>query len=921
MNGFGKLAAALLLLASLEGTAALGRPIDPVQQTALDHDAEYARLEASLDATPDDDAYLARELDIVRYVAQHYGIDSALYAYHLDRAISVANVTDYNGTNDALLRRWTAAALPVLETKLGKDDPHVSDLREWRASQLYEDGQPDAAEALLGKPVVPQTQEAASNSPIDEYYREPQRTQLHRLEDARNAGLEGDALLANLAETARIQKSGMGIYWNDYWETRVAIIEEMLRLGRPDAAIAEASAMVSLYQEADSSSDNNLMTLFASQYLAYALAQTGDYQKAAEVLESQLASPMATEFQPEDLLVPFSDPIQPEWRLPQAKSQLARLLLEGHGDAGVALDQARFATRYLRAFRAAQGFGSDDEQRITEAFARPDEPMGEDARQQFANLVEAAWRVDQAAGGSSPALAAEAFVAAQDAMQDRTTRAIAQTAAQAAASRAGFAKLAAERANLADRMAQLQAEMDEYGPDDAAYIEADRAYRQARARQGQLDLDLRAAAPAYFRLIRPEPLSVKQAQALLRPGEALLLVLPTEFGTNLFAVTTRGITWRHSKLTDGELADYSKLLRLDLDPWGSGIGDLWDGGYDLKTAHMLYAELIEPLMPALKDSDTLLYATGPALSTLPLTVLAMDPPAPGAGRMADLSQVHWLADRFAFAQLPSLSSLAYLRGDQRREVPDGQKLDAFGDPRLAGESVRRGARGGGAVGRETIKRAALAGVSGYRMADVASLRSLPGLPGTATEIREIASVLGAPPSSVHLLDAASEGTIKTIDLSRDRYIAFATHGLLAGEGGIAPEPGLVLTPPAKPSMEDDGLLTASEIMQLRLSADWVILSACNTAAGDGEGGPGLSGLARAFFFAGAHSLLASHWPVRDDIAPLLTGKAVGLLARDPSLSRAQALQRAMREVRANKQIPEADHPSSWGPFITVGDPR
>jgi CHAT domain-containing protein len=84
---------------------------------------------------------------------------------------------------------------------------------------------------------------------------------------------------------------------------------------------------------------------------------------------------------------------------------------------------------------------------------------------------------------------------------------------------------------------------------------------------------------------------------------------------------------------------------------------------------------------------------------------------------------------------------------------------------------------------------------------------------------------------------------------------FATHGLLAGESEAIlkakAEPGLILTPPkdgTPPSEleEDDGLLTASEVAQLELDADWIVLSACNTAAGDKGDAEALSGLARAF---------------------------------------------------------------------------
>src|SRR3546814_2567143 len=109
--------------------------------------------------------------------------------------------------------------------------------------------------------------------------------------------------------------------------------------------------------------------------------------------------------------------------------------------------------------------------------------------------------------------------------------------------------------------------------------------------------------------------------------------------------------------------------------------------------------------------------------------------------------------------------------------------------------------------------------------------------------------------------AATESNLKAADLASTSVLFRATHVLVAVEVGDMGEPGLVFTPPTAAIPADDGLLTASEVASLRIGAAWVILSACNTAAGDGRAcAPGLSGLARAFFFAGSESLLASHWP-------------------------------------------------------------
>jgi CHAT domain-containing protein len=127
----------------------------------------------------------------------------------------------------------------------------------------------------------------------------------------------------------------------------------------------------------------------------------------------------------------------------------------------------------------------------------------------------------------------------------------------------------------------------------------------------------------------------------------------------------------------------------------------------------------------------------------------------------------------------------------------------------------------------------------------------------------------------------------------------------------------VLTPPERPSQEDDGFLAASEIAALDLNADWVVLSACNTAAADGTpGAEGLSGLARAFFYAGARALLVSHWSVHSAAAVALTTAAFGSLREDPSIGRAEALRRSMVQLIDHGPDPS---PAYWAPFVIVGE--
>jgi CHAT domain-containing protein len=132
------------------------------------------------------------------------------------------------------------------------------------------------------------------------------------------------------------------------------------------------------------------------------------------------------------------------------------------------------------------------------------------------------------------------------------------------------------------------------------------------------------------------------------------------------------------------------------------------------------------------------------------------------------------------------------------------------------------------------------------------------------------------------------------------------------------EPGLILTPPDTATEQDDGYLSATEIAGLKLDADWVILSACNTAAGGGEEAEALSGLARAFFYAGARSLLVSHWSFDSNATVKLITKALGIMATDKSIGRSEALRRSMLAL-INKGEPQEAHPAYWAPFVVVGE--
>ncbi|MGY3371254.1 CHAT domain-containing protein [Bradyrhizobium sp. GM2.4] len=179
--------------------------------------------------------------------------------------------------------------------------------------------------------------------------------------------------------------------------------------------------------------------------------------------------------------------------------------------------------------------------------------------------------------------------------------------------------------------------------------------------------------------------------------------------------------------------------------------------------------------------------------------------------------------------------------------------------------------------------------------------------------------VGASEADIHLGRDASETTLKRAALAQYGIIYFATHGLVAGDIKGLGEPSLALSIPDQPTELDDGLLTASEVAQLKLNADWVVLSACNTIAGDKPGAEALSGLARSFFYAGARALLVSHWAVDSEAATRLTTMTFELLKNEPQIGRAEALRRAMLTYVDDTSSPRNAYPAMWGPFALIGE--
>jgi CHAT domain-containing protein len=404
--------------------------------------------------------------------------------------------------------------------------------------------------------------------------------------------------------------------------------------------------------------------------------------------------------------------------------------------------------------------------------------------------------------------------------------------------------------------------------------------------------------PEYLALSKPEPVSLADTQAQLADDEALLVF---DFGDKSYGwiITKTDANWTELKISAADLDAQVQKLRA----W---LGDPRKR-FDPELAFNIYQTTFGAFAEETAAKKRISIVTNGALSSLPPQLLVTKD---SSGK--SMKEIDWLIRSHAFTVLPSVSSLKILRGGSQASLAR-KPMIAFADPVFS-----KAAR---AKAQQVAMRSVTSFYRGTQV-DVAGIGEyLPQLPGTRKEAQQIAADLKADPADIKLGLDANETAVKRAKLDQYRIVYFATHGLVSGDlEGFAKtkaEPALALTIPQRPTDFDDGLLTASEIAQLKLDADWAVLSACNTAAEDKPGAEALSGLARAFFYAGARSLIVSHWSVSDEATARLM---IGTFRASRNLSHAEALRQSMLAmIDGAKSDAEAD-PRLWAPFVVVGEP-
>ncbi|MEZ5809923.1 MAG: CHAT domain-containing tetratricopeptide repeat protein [Rhizobiaceae bacterium] len=591
------------------------------------------------------------------------------------------------------------------------------------------------------------------------------------------------------------------------------------------------------------------------------------------------------------------------------------------------------------------------------------------------------WRRDGDA--ANPRLVRErrsAFADLQWESAGGTGGAIAAAAARAQAEDPAVGPLARQRDELTAEIRDLNARFLAISTSqDVSREERKEALARLRGESGRkrqrleaVEAEIARLFPAYAELAGAAPVSVDELRGLLDDGEAFLSITPFgKYGFFYGYDRTGGVfAW----LTDaGNAPALAHALRCSaaglLDPACSAdnTGDAQAGNevrgatvlaaaggglnvFDLDLAYDLYQRLFpEPVREFIKGKK-LLIAPAPELIGLPWHLLATEPPPPGwrdtaASRMVAYREAAWLFQKHpSISMLPTVASLRALRRAQVQNRGGGRGMLGIGDPAIGRTAAEREAlplncgqaasivlAGGNAAvlarsaGGEpaTVFSGERSG-RGFAIADPELVRRQPRLADTRCELLSVAASLAGRGVSTELLlgGDATETRLKRLDqdktLRQYDILHFATHGLLAGDLGLG-EPGLILTPPETASVVDDGILTASEIATLTLAADWVVLSACNSAAGNERDAEALSGLARSFFYAGAKSLLVSSWPVYSRAAVEVTTRVFAEMDARPQIGRAEALALAMRQTLAAADSEFEANPVFWAPFMLVGE--
>jgi CHAT domain-containing protein len=420
--------------------------------------------------------------------------------------------------------------------------------------------------------------------------------------------------------------------------------------------------------------------------------------------------------------------------------------------------------------------------------------------------------------------------------------------------------------------------------------------------------------PEYFQLIQPKAPSHTDIAQQLKPDELFVSILPMEKQTYVWAINSSGkVSFHQWQVGEKDGAKLVDRIRKTLDV--AGLGNKAPV-FNYADANTVYKGLFGPIESEMADKKHLIVATSGAFANMPLGVLVRKPVT-----STNPANAAWLIKDTAISQVPTASGWLSLK--RYAKVPSStQPLIAWGDPLFdnkAGQQVAAAPAASTVRAVINTRSTMQTGLEQSQNDSYLAYSKIPPLPETRDEVNELAKILAADPKQDLILgsDATRQSVLKSSasgQLGKKQVVVFATHGLLAGDLPNLNQPALAMASTANPA--DSPLLTLEDVLGLKLNADWVVLSACNTAGADGRAEEALSGLARGFFFAGSRSLLVTHWSVESESAMLLTTHTFAAYKKDPQMRRAEALKQAMVETM---KLPQYAHPAYWAPYALVGE--
>ncbi len=456
----------------------------------------------------------------------------------------------------------------------------------------------------------------------------------------------------------------------------------------------------------------------------------------------------------------------------------------------------------------------------------------------------------------------------------------------------------ANQARLSHLNSQLLRAYSQASPDQKTIKALNEELSKAESEREQLAVELRQTNPKYAEIYYPMPLRFEAIQALLDKQTLILEYALGQEGSTLFVVSQEGI--QSYRLPKSEaIGKLAQEVRAAMSQPGQRNFSRY-----AQASRQLYELLVAPAAGTLVGKRHLLIVPDGALYNLPFEALLTEAVV---GGQTDYRKLPYLLKQWTVSYIPSANVLAMLRKSQSgsERPPASQKeFVAFADPIFELDKKAEEQKAGGGRNAKQVVR---------NLIDEGGRLELSRLTYARREVAAIARMFDPQKVEVYLQEAAKEENVKANEhLSYARRIHFATHGLVSA---IKPQSSsLVLTLDDDP--REDGLLQAYEVFNLKLRADLVTLSACQTGMGKELRGEGVIGLTRAFMFAGASSVMVSLWQVSDRSTADLMIRFYQHLNRKQS--KTEALRRAKLELIGRGHYA---HPYYWAPFILTGEPK